>query len=225
MNCDKFLDLISARLDGELTAQEEASLTAHLQECPVCRAIADDMKTLHSACSSLEEVDAPAELSQTVMRKIKAERSTARHRVIRRISGLAACLVGEGGSHGGPADALDTLDHQGGGGQQRTGGAGGDKGVSLLLQKAKTHGHGTVSLRPNHRNGIVLHIDHAACVNYIKAAQVHMLRLGYFFNSRLVTYENEAGVIFKGCKIRALYNFKRGFVAAHTINNYSHIFP
>ena len=93
MNCDKFLDLISARLDGELTAQEEASLTAHLQECPVCRAIADDMKTLHSACSSLEEVDAPAELSQTVMRKIKAERSTARHRVIRRISGLAACLL------------------------------------------------------------------------------------------------------------------------------------
>lgn len=93
MNCERYLDLISARLDGELTAQEEAELSAHLQECPECRAIADDMNNLRSAFSALEEVDAPAELSQSVMSKIKAERGAARRRFVRRISGLAACFV------------------------------------------------------------------------------------------------------------------------------------
>ena len=93
MNCEKYLDLISARLDGELTQQEDAQLTAHLQECPACRAIADDMNALHSVLPDLGAVDAPAELSQTVMRKIKAERAAARRHVVRRISGLAACLL------------------------------------------------------------------------------------------------------------------------------------
>lgn len=93
MTCDKALDLISARLDGELTAREEAALTAHLQECSACRAIANDMKTLHSTLTQVGEVAAPAELSQSVLRKIKAERTTARRRFIRRLSGLAACLL------------------------------------------------------------------------------------------------------------------------------------
>ncbi len=93
MNCDKYLDLISARLDGELTALEEAALTAHLRECPACRAIAKDMEGLHSALSHLGEVDVPVDLSPTVMNKIKSEKSVARRRVVRRISGLAACLL------------------------------------------------------------------------------------------------------------------------------------
>ena len=93
MNCERYLDLISARLDGEVTVQEEAELTAHLQECPACRAIAGDMEGLHSALSQLGEVDAPAELFQTVMGKIKGERISARRRFVRRISGLAACLL------------------------------------------------------------------------------------------------------------------------------------
>lgn len=93
MNCEQYLELISARLDGELTAQEEAALTAHLQECPACRAIANDLQTLHSALTQSGEVDAPPALSQTVMQKIKTERLAARRRFVRRISGLAACLA------------------------------------------------------------------------------------------------------------------------------------
>lgn len=93
MDCNKYFELISARLDGELTQSEKAALTAHLQECPACRAIAKDMEGLHSALTQTGEVDAPPALSQTVMRKIKAERLASRRRLIRRISGLAACLV------------------------------------------------------------------------------------------------------------------------------------
>lgn len=93
MDCRKYLDLISARLDGELTPAEEADLTAHLQACSTCRAIANDMQTLHSVLTQPGEVDAPPALSQTVMNKIKAERLASRRRFIRRISVLAACLV------------------------------------------------------------------------------------------------------------------------------------
>ncbi len=93
MNCDKYLDLISARLDGQLTVQEDADLTAHLQTCPACRAIAKDMEGLHSALSSVGEVDAPPELSQTVLSKIRAEKRPNRRRTLRQLSALAACLV------------------------------------------------------------------------------------------------------------------------------------
>lgn len=93
MSCERYLDLISARLDGPLTAQEQADLAAHLQGCPACRAIAEDMEVLHTALTELDEADAPAELSQTVMRKIRAERQASRRRFVRRLSSLAACLV------------------------------------------------------------------------------------------------------------------------------------
>ena len=93
MNCDKYLDLISARLDGQLTVQEEADLTAHLQTCPTCRAIAKDMEGLHSALAAVGEVDAPPELSQTVLSKIRVEKRPNRRRTLRQLSALAACLV------------------------------------------------------------------------------------------------------------------------------------
>lgn len=92
MNCDKYLDLISARLDGELTARENADLTAHLQACPACRAIASDMEGLHSVLFSVGEVDAPKELSETVLTKIKLEKRPNR-RPLRQLATIAACLV------------------------------------------------------------------------------------------------------------------------------------
>lgn len=94
MSCEKYLDLISARLDGELTAQEQTDLTAHLQTCPACRAIAGELEGMHSALTALGQVPAPAALSQTVMTRIKAEqRQNNRRRAVRRLSGLAACLL------------------------------------------------------------------------------------------------------------------------------------
>lgn len=93
MSCEKYLDLISARLDGELPPQEQAELDAHLQTCPACRAIAKDLEGLHTALTELGEVDAPAELSQTVLSKIKTEQQAGRRRVIRTVASLVACLA------------------------------------------------------------------------------------------------------------------------------------
>lgn len=93
MSCEKILDLISARLDGRLTAQEQAELDAHLQTCPACRAIAKELEGIHSALTELDEVPAPADLSSGVLAKIKAERNAGRRRVFRTVASLAACLV------------------------------------------------------------------------------------------------------------------------------------
>lgn len=93
MSCERYLDLISARLDGELAQQEEAQLNAHLCECPACRAIAEGLAGLHTAFAHTGEVDAPAELSAGVMARIKEEKQRTRRRFARQLTGLAACLV------------------------------------------------------------------------------------------------------------------------------------
>lgn len=93
MSCERYLDLISARLDGQLTQQEQSELTAHLQACPACRAIAGDLEGLHSALTDLGEVDAPEALSTAVLSKIKAEKRTGRRRLLRNLATLAACLA------------------------------------------------------------------------------------------------------------------------------------
>ena len=36
MSCDKYLELLSARLDGALTGEEERELEEHLAICPGC---------------------------------------------------------------------------------------------------------------------------------------------------------------------------------------------
>lgn len=93
MSCDKYLDLISARLDGGLTKQDAADLSAHLAQCPTCRVIAEDMKGLHRALTGLGEVPAPPALSQSVMVRIAREKDRTHRRFVRQLSGLAACLV------------------------------------------------------------------------------------------------------------------------------------
>src|SRR5690348_2950629 len=41
MNCERAIELISARIDGELSAADEAALEGHLAECPACAAAAE----------------------------------------------------------------------------------------------------------------------------------------------------------------------------------------
>ncbi len=91
MNCERYLDLISARLDAPLAPADEAELAAHLNECPECRAIAYDLANIHSTLSGAAAVP-PAELAESVMRSIRGQR-TARKRTMRQLGALAACLV------------------------------------------------------------------------------------------------------------------------------------
>jgi len=44
MNCQQYENLVSAKLDGELSPEEESQLQAHLESCVVCQAVAAVME-------------------------------------------------------------------------------------------------------------------------------------------------------------------------------------
>ena len=54
--CEQYWDLISASLDGGLTAEEQARLDAHLAQCPDCRALWEQLSGLDA---ELMELDSP----------------------------------------------------------------------------------------------------------------------------------------------------------------------
>ncbi|HIY06008.1 MAG TPA: zf-HC2 domain-containing protein [Candidatus Evtepia faecigallinarum] len=55
MNCEGYDILLSARLDGELTRDEEADLEAHLAQCPRCRRQAKELEELRGQTLSLTD--------------------------------------------------------------------------------------------------------------------------------------------------------------------------
>lgn len=98
--CEDYIDLISARLDGLLTHEEEQELEAHLADCPDCRALADQMAEIHAAFSDFEEIPAPEGFAKGVMGRIESLAEPKKTVVplfsrpqIRALAGLAACAV------------------------------------------------------------------------------------------------------------------------------------
>lgn len=96
MSCDRYLELLSARLDGELTQDEERELEEHLSVCPDCRAAGAQLAALRDAFSELEEEAAPEGFAQGVMERARAEKKVVplfRRPRFRALAGLAACAV------------------------------------------------------------------------------------------------------------------------------------
>ena len=73
MNCETALELLSASLDGELTAAEQAELQAHLDQCPSCRAIQTELMGLHVACGEMEALP-PAGLKEQILAHLPPQR-------------------------------------------------------------------------------------------------------------------------------------------------------
>ena len=76
-SCDEIVELISASLDGELSADEQTALDEHIARCPACSALLDDLRALHMAAADWEEVSAPAGFAEAVMSAIAAEAEPA----------------------------------------------------------------------------------------------------------------------------------------------------
>lgn len=72
-SCDEIVEWISAALDGELSADEQAALDEHIACCPACSALFADLRALHGAAAGLDEVAAPAGFAAGVMRAIAAD--------------------------------------------------------------------------------------------------------------------------------------------------------
>jgi len=73
MMCEEALTLISAKLDGALTKQEDDALQAHLEHCPECRRVLQELTDAENGIHELQ-ADPPDTLVPGVMKKIRRER-------------------------------------------------------------------------------------------------------------------------------------------------------
>lgn len=72
--CEHYTELISASLDGALTAAQQTELEAHLVQCAPCRALLADLKELQDVLEeSLPPQEPPEALSQGVMERIHTD--------------------------------------------------------------------------------------------------------------------------------------------------------
>ncbi len=95
MSCDKYLELMSAVLDGEATAKERNTLDGHLADCPSCQALFDELSAQSGALRELD-CQLPAHLHGHIMDSLPPQDAPAKKgKVIRwqRWGSLAACLV------------------------------------------------------------------------------------------------------------------------------------
>ena len=99
MNCERCLEQLSARLDGELPAGEAAELEAHLAQCSSCLALAQQLEQLHGDFPALAELEAPAGFAQGVMDRVRTKKPAGRviplfrRPQFKALAGLAACAA------------------------------------------------------------------------------------------------------------------------------------
>ena len=103
MTCEEALALLSARLDGQLGAEEAAALEAHLASCPRCRALAAELEGLDKNLTTLAE-PAPEGLKQGVLYRIDQASGKTKRRgpwfrpgtALGAVAALLVLLVGTG---------------------------------------------------------------------------------------------------------------------------------
>lgn len=82
MDCDRYTELISAALDGELTAEERRALDSHLSVCPECARL---FRTLSDHAKAMRELDCevPADLKERIMANLPAQQGVKHGRILR----------------------------------------------------------------------------------------------------------------------------------------------
>ncbi len=94
--CEKYLELISATIDGEISDADRAALEIHLELCPECRKVAEAFAAISG--NFPREAEVPDNFTAGTMAKIKAEaaRPTGFKKFISgygKYTGMAAVLV------------------------------------------------------------------------------------------------------------------------------------
>ena len=107
-DCEKYIEMISSMVDGELTAEQEAELRTHIDQCGECARVYDAFLGISDALA--EDLIAPPEmLAKGVMYKIKMQKKGGSHFAFGRYTAIAACLalILFGASHFGLLDGLN----------------------------------------------------------------------------------------------------------------------
>lgn len=110
-DCDKYVEMISAMVDGELGAEQEAELRTHIDSCAECARIYDAFMGISDVLG--DDLAAPPEtLAKGIMYKINLQKKggATRRFAFGRFTALAACLALAlfGAAHFGLLDGLKT---------------------------------------------------------------------------------------------------------------------
>ena len=98
-SCDYYIELLSAGLDAQLTAEQEQELAQHLVECPACRELGPQLVAAHAAFADLEEVPAPEGFAEGVMERVRIRENRPKvvplfkRPVWKAVAGLVACCI------------------------------------------------------------------------------------------------------------------------------------
>ena len=84
MNCEHYLELMSAALDGECTAEERRALDSHLAVCPEC---AELFRILSANANAARELDCemPADLKSRIMNNLPEQEKTVKQGTVIRL--------------------------------------------------------------------------------------------------------------------------------------------
>ena len=67
MSCEKYQEMISAKLDSELFGEEQKVLSSHLESCPECRRFADELESFMQLSSSSQTEQMPPALETRIL--------------------------------------------------------------------------------------------------------------------------------------------------------------
>lgn len=93
--CEKYQELISAMLDGELSAEKTVELSVHLARCPECRAMYEAFSAMREANED-DMQDMPAGLHDRIMTGVRAEAKGKKRGImtyLRPYVSAAACVA------------------------------------------------------------------------------------------------------------------------------------
>lgn len=91
--CEKYIEMISAMVDGELTAEQEAELRTHIDQCGECAKVYDAFTSISEALAN-DLVAPPETLAKGIMYKINLnKKGGARRFAFGRYTAIAACLA------------------------------------------------------------------------------------------------------------------------------------
>ncbi len=109
-DCQKYIEMISAMVDGELTAEQEAELRTHIDRCWECAKVYDAFMGISDVLAD-DMVAPPETLAKGIMYKINLNKKggASRRFAVGRFTAIAACLVLVlfGASHFGLLDGLN----------------------------------------------------------------------------------------------------------------------
>ena len=92
--CEKYIEMISELVDGELTQQQEAELRTHIDMCADCARVYEAFSGISDAIAD-ELVMPPETLAKGIMYKIKVQNKSGAGKrfAFGRFTAFAACLA------------------------------------------------------------------------------------------------------------------------------------